>query len=96
MIHCQASPLGILYTPRGVEAMTKLEERLNSIPGAYFAFVHGISKYASKKPERYDAVMNYLDEYPDSTPSDITLFVMEQPDFFEDDVRYSGNQLAQM
>ena len=60
MIHCQASPLGILYTPRGVETMTKLEERLNSIPGAYFAFVHGISKYASKKPERYNAVMVFL------------------------------------
>lgn len=26
----------------------------------------------------------------------ITLFVMEQPDYFEDDVRYAGNQLAQM
>ncbi len=55
--------------------MSELEKRLNSIHGAYFAFVHGISKYASKKPERYDAVIVFLDEHPNSTPSDVIEFV---------------------
>ncbi|MBR7090010.1 MAG: hypothetical protein IKI46_05940 [Lachnospiraceae bacterium] len=76
--------------------MNELEKRLNSIPGAYFAFVHAISKYAGKKAERYEAVMDFLDKNPDSTPSDVTLFVMLRPDFMEDDVRYSDKSLAQM
>ena len=67
--------------------MRELEHRLNNVKKSYFAFVHAIVKYANKKPERYNAVMDFLDEYPDAEPSDIIEFVSNQKDFFEDDVR---------
>ena len=31
--------------------------------------------------------MEFLNDNPNATPSDVTGFVMTQPDFFEDDVR---------
>ena len=67
--------------------MGELEHRLNNLPNTYFAFVHAITTYADKKRERYDAIMKFLDENPDTNPSDVTKFVAMQPDFFEDDVR---------
>ena len=67
--------------------MRELEHRLNNLPNTYFAFVHAITTYANKKRERYDAIMKFLDENPDTNPSDVTKFVAMQPDFFEDDVR---------
>ena len=72
--------------------MKELEHRLNSLPNAYFAFVHGITKYAMKNKERYDAVMKYLDANPVTNPSDVTRFVMSQPDFFDDDVRNNDRE----
>ena len=72
--------------------MRELEHRLNNIPNAYFAFVHAIVKYANKKPERYQAVMSFLADNPDSSPSDVTGFVMSQPDFFDDDVRNTNTE----
>ncbi len=70
--------------------MIELEKKLTMIPGAYNAFVHGITKHATKKPERYKTIMKYVDEHPEATPSDIIEFVSSQPDFFDD------KQLAQM
>ena len=67
--------------------MGELEHRLNNLPNTYFTFVHAITTYANKKRERYDAIMKFLDENPDTNPSDVTKFVAMQPDFFEDDVR---------
>ena len=67
--------------------MKELEHRLNNLPNTYFAFVRAITTYANKKRERYDAIMKFLDENPDTNPSDVTKFVAMQPDFFEDDVR---------
>ena len=49
-----------------------------------------------KKPERYNAIMGYLDENPNTNPSDVTGFVMSQPDFFDDDVRNGGNIAQRM
>ena len=71
----------------GENNMKELEHRLNNLPNTYFAFVHAITTYANKKRERYDAIMKFLDENPDTNPSDVTKFVAMQPDFFEDDVR---------
>ena len=76
--------------------MRELEHRLNNLPNAYFAFVHGITTYASKKPERYSTIINYLDANPDTNPSDVTKFVMSQPDFFDDDVRNTENASHQI
>ncbi len=76
--------------------MRELEHRLNNLPNTYFAFVHGIATYASKKPERYNVVMDYLDANPNSSPSDVTQFVMSQPDFFDDDVRNMVNASQRM
>ncbi len=71
----------------GEDNMKELEHRLNNLPNTYFAFVHAITTYANKKRERYEAIMKFLDENPDTNPSDVTKFVAMQPDFFEDDVR---------
>ena len=76
--------------------MKELEHRLINLPNSYFAFVHGIITYAMKKPERYNAIMGYLDENPNTNPSDVTGFVMSQPDFFDDDVRNGGNIAQRM
>ncbi len=67
--------------------MRELEHKLNNLPNTYFDFIHGITTYANKKPERYRAIMEFLNDNPNATPSDVTGFVMTQPDFFEDDVR---------
>ena len=76
--------------------MKDLENRLNNLPNAYFAFVHGVSTYANKKPERYNTIMKYLDDNPDTNPSEITKFVMMQPDFYEDDVRNAAIDLVSL
>jgi len=64
--------------------MEELVNKLKAIPGSYFGFVAGISTYAKKKPERLKKVMDYIDNTPNLTTSDIVEFVIRQPDFHED------------
>lgn len=66
--------------------MEELVNKLNAIPNSYFGFVAGITTYAKKKPERLKKVLEYIDNTPDVTPSDIVRFVMMQADFHEDGV----------
>ena len=63
--------------------MEELTKRLRSIPNSYFGFVAGIMSYAKRKQERVSKVINFLDDTPDATPSDVVKFVMMQPDFHE-------------
>ena len=76
--------------------MKELEHRLNNISGTYFSFVHGIVRYAQKKPERYNAIIGFLDSNPKVTPSDVIGFIMSQPDFYEDDVRNTNLNVGVM
>lgn len=66
--------------------MEELVNKLNAIPNSYFGFVAGITTYAKKKPERLKKVLDYINNTPNVTPSDVVGFVMMQPDFHEDGV----------
>ena len=64
--------------------MEKLIQRLNLIPNSYFEFVDSVVDYAELKESHFDIIMEYLDNNPTATPSDIIKFISFQPDFFED------------
>ena len=64
--------------------MQELIEKLNSIPNSYFDFVSAIVSYAKKKPERLKSVLQFLDENPDASSSDVIYFVSTREDFGED------------
>lgn len=66
--------------------MEELINRLRAIPNSYFGFVAGISTYAKGKPSRLRAVLDFMDQTPNATSSDIVKFVMDQPDFHDDSV----------
>lgn len=63
-----------------------LVKRLSSVPDFYIGFVLGITTYAKKKPERMAKVMEYMEQNPNASTSDIVGFVMLQEDFHEDGV----------
>ena len=62
----------------------KLLDRLESIFDAFPNLVTGIIHYARKKPERMNAVMEYLEKHPDAMSSYVVRFVSDKPDFMED------------
>lgn len=72
--------------------MNELISNLNMIQGSYLSFVIGAASYASKKPERLIAVINYLNSSDSLTASDVVEFILDQPDFFEDCVEPSANR----
>ena len=69
--------------------MNELYKMLNEIPDSYFSFVMGIISYAKRKPERVNRILQYLTEKSDLSSSDVVKFVMEQPDFHEDELGLS-------
>ena len=64
--------------------MQELIEKLNAIPNSYFDFVSAIVSYTKKKPERLKTVLQFLNENPEASSSDVICFVANQPDFAED------------
>ena len=68
------------------DEVRELVKRLSSVPDSYTGFVLGITTYAKKKPERMAKVMEYIEQNPNATTSDIVTFVMLQEDFREDGV----------
>ena len=65
--------------------MDELITLLNRIEDAYYDFVSAMVRYAEKKPERLERLMNYVrDRLPDLTSADVIEFVSGQPDFYED------------
>lgn len=66
-----------------------LYNRLAGISDAYPDFIIGILIHVSHKPSRMQALLNYLDRYPNATSSDVVEFVSFQPDFFDDDRQIS-------
>ncbi len=72
--------------------MEELYAMLNAIQDTYFEFVDSVLAYVKKKPERLEAVKQYMQSHKDSTSSDILHFISTRPDFFEDDVMNSSSQ----
>lgn len=68
------------------DEVRELVKRLSSVPDFYIGFVLGITTYAKKKPERMAKVMEYMEQNPNASTSDIVGFVMLQEDFHEDGV----------
>lgn len=66
--------------------MEQLISRLNQIPNAYFEFVDSMVDYAEIKESHFTLLMEFLDNNPSATPSDIIKFVSFQPDFFDNSV----------
>lgn len=64
--------------------MNELEQLLINIDRSYPDFVGAILQYAHKKPERLQAVLDYIKKHPEANSSDVVLFVSRQPDFMED------------
>ena len=64
--------------------MEKLIQRLNLIPNSYFEFVDSVVDYAENKESHYMILMDFLNNNPTATPSDIIRFISFQSDFFED------------
>ena len=64
--------------------MDELLYRLNRIEDSYYDFVSAVEHYAGKKPERLNALLDYLKKNPDADSSDILEFVSDQDDFYED------------
>ena len=65
-------------------AMEELTRLLNSVEDSYYDFVAAMLKYASKKEERKNALLNFLKDNPSALSSDIIQFVSDRDDFFED------------
>ena len=64
--------------------METLIQRLNVIPNSYFEFVDSVIDYAELKESHFNIIMEYLENNPTATPSDVIKFISFQPDFFED------------
>ena len=64
----------------------KLRNLLKALPHSYGSFIDGITNYATKKPERMQNVMNYIEGNKNLTCSNVVWFVSHQPDFYEDSV----------
>lgn len=62
--------------------MNTLISKLNLLPNSYFEFVDSIIDYAEEKEEHLNLLLNFLNDNPSATPSDIIKFISFQPDFF--------------
>lgn len=62
----------------------ELYEMLVDFPDSYDSFVDGTMSYARKKPERMIKIIDYIKNNKDLTSSDVVLFIINQPDFYED------------
>lgn len=65
--------------------MDTLISKLNLLPDSYFEFVDSIVDYAKEKEEHLDLLLNYLNDHPFASPSDIIKYITIQPDFFDSD-----------
>lgn len=63
--------------------MKELHEKLRSVPDSYDGFISGILRYASTSQPRKEKIMEYLEQNPQATSSQITKYVIEQPDFHD-------------
>ena len=68
--------------------MQELIEKLNNIPNSYFDFVSAIVSYAKKNPERLKKVLQFLNDNPGASSSDVIYFVSMQEDFAEESRDY--------
>ena len=66
--------------------MEEIYNMIAAIPDAYFEFIDSVMSYVKKKPERIKTVAKYLKENDELNSSDVLRFIINQPDFFEDDV----------
>lgn len=73
--------------------MNELIELLNKVNDAYYDFIVGVTQYCKRKPARLETVLQYLKEHPDADSSDITEFIVDQPDY-KDDISYPKVQNA--
>ena len=64
--------------------MEELRNRLNKVEDSYFDFVSAMIRYAEKKPERLNKLLNFIESNPDAKSSEIIRFVSDQDDFYED------------
>ena len=62
----------------------ELYEMLVDFPDSYDSFVDGTMSYARKKPERMMKIIDYIKNNIGLTSSDVVLFIINQPDFYED------------
>ena len=75
--------------------MEEIYNKIAMIPDAYFEFIDSVMSYVKKKPERIRIVSNYLSENDDLKSSDVLRFIINQPDFFDDDVLNSSKNCQQ-
>lgn len=64
--------------------MAELKKKLSEVKDTYEDFQAAMIRYAAKKPERYERVVDYLRKNPDALSSDVLWFVSNQEDFMED------------
>ena len=67
-------------------AINELVEKLKEVPDAYNAFIAAVVTYVRKKPERYEKVMQFIEESRTCSSGDILRFITDQPDFNEDGI----------
>ena len=67
-----------------------LINKLKAVSGSYFGFVEGTWCYAKVSMNRYYKVVQYLDDHPKTTTTEVLKYLMEQPDFCERIVKDSG------
>ena len=64
--------------------MEELNNRLCNIKDSYSDFVGAIMHYANEKPSRLEVLIDFLNNNPNASSSDVVKFVSDQPDFSDD------------
>ena len=72
--------------PEKGDYMEELITKLNAIPNSYFEFVDTVVEYAEEKEAHLRMLIEYLNNTPSATPSDVLKFITFQPDFFDDEI----------
>ena len=63
--------------------MEILKSKLKAISDSYDDFVAGVMNYARRDPKHVQVLNEYIDSHPQANSSDITEFIIQQPDFFK-------------
>ena len=66
------------------EQMIELIDLLGMVSDTYPDFVVGVTQYCIRKPSRLEMVLQFLKENSNADSSDISEFIVNQPDFQED------------
>ena len=66
------------------EQMIELIDLLGMVSDTYPDFVVGVTQYCIRKPSRLEMVLQFLKENSNADSSDISEFIVNQPDFLED------------